>query len=84
MAVDEERLEAAARNSARVDSTGTWLGGAQKDNLWKWPLAEKRKSGISGKRDRRFPEQLGKLEEKEDEEREPATKRRREYRFREI
>ena len=43
MAVDEERLEAAARNSAeereeskRTSGTprGMWLGGAQRSSLW--------------------------------------------------
>ena len=41
MAVDEERLEAATRNSAggkreQKDETpkGTWLGGAQRGGLW--------------------------------------------------
>ncbi len=60
MAVDEERLEAAARNSAgekrsrRSDlSKSTWLGGVRKDSLWlcyAGPLVEKQKSGILGKR----------------------------------
>ena len=59
MAVEEEGLEAAARNSVgrkenrRTSETpqGTWLGVAQKGSLWlcyAGPLAEKRKSGISG------------------------------------
>ena len=58
MAVDEEKLEAAARNSAgRIESKrtsetpqGTWLGGAQRGSLWlcyAGPLAEKQKSEIS-------------------------------------
>ena len=66
MAVEEERLEAAARNSAsekgeyRMSETpqGMWLGGAQRGSLWfcyAEPLAEKRKSGISGKRHRLKP-----------------------------
>ena len=60
VAVDEERLEAAARNSAvRKESKRTsetlpsmWLGGAHRGSLWlcyAGPLAEKRKSEISGK-----------------------------------
>ena len=39
-------------------SQGTWLGGAQKGSLWlcyAGPLAEKRKSGILGKRRRPKP-----------------------------
>ena len=58
MAAEEERLEAAARNSAgeskKTSETaqGTWLGGAQRGSLWLCyaePLAEKRKCEISGK-----------------------------------
>ena len=92
MAVDEERLEAAARNSTgkkgeqRTSETpqGTWLGGAQKRSLWlcyAGPLAEKQKRGISGKRHSRFhgKKQLEKLGEEEHEEEEPAKERRREY-----
>ena len=64
--MDEERLEAAARYSAsekeskRSSETppSTWLGGAQRGSLWLCytePLAEKGKSGISGKRHRPKP-----------------------------
>ena len=66
MAVDEERMEAAARNSAgekgeqKTSETpqSTWLGGAQRGSLWLYyagPLAEKRKSEIAGKRHRPKP-----------------------------
>ena len=66
MAVDEERLEAAARNSTgkrvskRTSETaqGTWLGGAQKGSLWallRGSLAERLKSGISGNRRKSKP-----------------------------
>ena len=66
VAVDEERLEAAAKNSAeekgkkrtRETPQGTWLGGAQRGGLWLGyaePLAEKRKNEISGKRHRLKP-----------------------------
>ena len=64
--MDEERLEAAARNSAGEKKSkrtsesfqGTWLGGAQRGSLclcYAGPLAEKQKSGISGKRRRPKP-----------------------------
>ena len=66
MAVDEKRLEAAARGSvgekgeqkASETPLGTWLAGAQKGSLWlcyAGSLAEKRKSEISGKRHRPKP-----------------------------
>ena len=64
MAVEGERLEAAARNSEgeskRTCETpqGMLHGGAQKGILWlcyAGPLAEKRKSGIAGKRNRPKP-----------------------------
>ena len=65
---------------------GRWLGGAQRGSLWlryAEPLAEKRKSGISGKRHRPKPDSLGKeqlrkLGDEEDKEGEPAIERRRE------
>ena len=65
--MDEERLEAAARNSAGEKGEGrrtsetlpsTWLGGAQRGSFrlcYSGPLAEKRKSEISGKRHRPKP-----------------------------
>ena len=48
------------RDSRRRSETpqGMWLGGSQKGSLWfcyAGPLAEKRKSGISGKRHRPNP-----------------------------
>ena len=55
---------------------GTWLGGAQRESLWLCfvgPLAEKRKSGISGKRHRPKP-----IPKEEDKEGEPAIERRKE------
>ena len=63
----------------------TWLGGARAGSLWlcyAGPLAVIQKSGISGSLQRPQPiprEQMGKLEEEENEEEKPATKRRREY-----
>ena len=62
MAVNEERLEAAAKNSAgrqrrresrKTSETpqGTWLGGARKGSLWLCYaeyLAERQKSGMLG------------------------------------
>ena len=63
--MEEERLEAAARNSAGEESRrtsetpqGTWLGGAQRGSLWlcyAGPLTEEWKSGISGSRHRLKP-----------------------------
>ena len=53
MALDEERLEAAARRSAeeKVEQKDKWHGGAQKGSLWlcyAGSLAERQKSGMSG------------------------------------
>ena len=77
------------KESKRTSETPprTWHGGAQRGSLWlcyAGLLAENRKSGISGKRHRLKPipwekNSLGKLEDEEDEEREPAIERRREY-----
>ena len=66
MTVNEERLKAAARNSAvkreskRTSETPqeTWHGGAQKGSLWlcyAGPLAGKQKSRIIGNRRRTKP-----------------------------
>ena len=63
----------------------TWLSRAQRGSLWlcyAGPLAEKRKSGISGKQHRSKPIPCEKVEsylgQEEDEEDEPAIERRRE------
>ena len=58
-------MEAATRNSARKENKktsetppSTWLGGAQRGSLWlcyAGPLAEKRKSETSGKRNKPKP-----------------------------
>ena len=79
--MDQERLVAAARNSAaergsqRTSETPreTWLGGAWKGSLWlcfAGPLPRRHKSGISGNRQRPKPtprerNSLGKLGEEE-------------------
>ena len=87
MAVDEERLEAAARNSAgrrrsrRTSETpqGMWFGGAWKGSLW----LENRKERcqVIGEDRSRFPERetVGEVRREQDEEEEPVTERRREY-----
>ena len=92
MAVDEERLEAAARNlaeekrSKRTSETpqGTWLGGARKGSLWlcyAGSLAERQKSGISGNRrkPKSTPRERNSWEKLGEEEDEPATERKKEY-----
>ena len=53
--VDEERLEAAARNSVgeKGEQKDKWPGGARKGSLWlcyAGPLVERHKSEISGNR----------------------------------
>ena len=63
MVVEEERIEAATRNSVREKgksktAPSTWLGGAVKGSLllcYTGPLAEKWKSEISGKQHRPKP-----------------------------
>ena len=84
-----QEIQRGRKESRRTSETprGTWLGGAQRGSFWlcyAWPFPEKRKSEITGKRCRPKPipwdkNSLGKLGEKEDEEGEPAIKRRREY-----
>ena len=78
--IQRERKES---KRTREISQDTWLGEAQRGSLWLCyaePLAEKRKSEISGKRHRPKPipweKKLGK---EEDEEGEPAIEWRREY-----
>ena len=54
--IQRERKESKQTNGTPQDST--WLGGAQRGSLWlcyAGPLAEKRKSEISGKRHRPKP-----------------------------
>ena len=79
-------IQRVRKESERTSETpqGTWLGGAQKGSLWlcyAGPLADKRKSGISGKRHRPKPipwekNSWGKLGKEEDEEDEPQIERR--------
>ena len=90
VAVDEERLEATARNSAekrgrkkmKKTSQGSWPGGARRSSFWlcyAGTLAERQKSEIFGKQRRPNSleeEQLGKFGEKEIE---TATEQRRKY-----
>ena len=73
------------RESRRTSETppGMWLSRAQKGLCYAWPLADKRKSWISGMQQTKAnslgEEQLGKLREEEEE---PATEQERIHRFR--